>query len=71
VPDPDAVLNPDITYPIRDRFLQTMRLAEDRLGPIRDALERLAKENARRNNLISALLVVTGVLLIVAAVGLL
>jgi ubiquinone biosynthesis protein len=46
-------------------------LAEDRLGPIRDALERLAQENARRNDLVSALLVVTGALLIVVAVALL
>jgi len=46
-------------------------LAEDRLGPIREALERIALENARRNDLVSALLVVTGALLLVAAVSLL
>ena len=46
-------------------------LAEDRLGPIRDALERLAQENARRNDLVSALIVMTGALVVVVAIGLL
>jgi len=46
-------------------------LSEERLGPIRDALERIAVENARRNDLVSALLVVAGALLLVAAVSLL
>jgi ubiquinone biosynthesis protein len=46
-------------------------LAEDRLGSLRAALERLTAENARRNDLLSALLVVALVALIVFAVSLL
>jgi ubiquinone biosynthesis protein len=46
-------------------------LSEERLGPIQAALERIARENARRNDLVSALVVVTGALLLVAAVSLL
>jgi len=45
-------------------------LAEDRLGAMRAALEKLARENARRNNLISALLLVLVALVVVAGVAL-
>ncbi len=45
-------------------------LAEDRLGALEGALERLAAENARRNDLIAALLVVTTAALILLAVSL-
>jgi ubiquinone biosynthesis protein len=39
-------------------------LAEDRLGGLRDALERLAAENERRNDMLSALLIVAVVALL-------
>jgi ubiquinone biosynthesis protein len=45
-------------------------LAEDRLGAMRAALEELARENARRNDLISALLLVLTVFVVVVAVAL-
>ncbi|MFZ1909306.1 MAG: ubiquinone biosynthesis regulatory protein kinase UbiB [Burkholderiales bacterium] len=45
-------------------------LAENRLGAIHAALEKLARENARRNNLISALLVMLGALVVVVALTL-
>jgi len=32
LPDPDALLVPDLTYPVRDRFLTTMQSLGDRLG---------------------------------------
>jgi ubiquinone biosynthesis protein len=43
-------------------------LAQDRLGELRAPLERLAEENARRNDLLSAFLVVLTAGLIVIAV---
>jgi ubiquinone biosynthesis protein len=46
-------------------------LAEDRLGALREALERLTAENARRNDLLLALLVVAIVGLILLGTGLL
>ncbi len=45
-------------------------LAEDRLGAMRAALEELARENARRNDLLSALLLVLTVFVVVVAVAL-
>ena len=45
-------------------------LAEDRLGALNRALERLAAENARRNDLVAALLVVVTAALILLAVSL-
>jgi ubiquinone biosynthesis protein len=46
-------------------------LTEDRLGGVREALERLAAESARRNDLLAAALVIVTVGLILAAVALL
>jgi ubiquinone biosynthesis protein len=46
-------------------------LAEDRVGPLREALERLAAESERRNDMLSAALVVAMIGLILAAVALL
>jgi ubiquinone biosynthesis protein len=46
-------------------------LAEDRLGAMQAALDELARENARRNDLISALVLVLVASLVVAAVALL
>jgi ubiquinone biosynthesis protein len=46
-------------------------LAADSLGPVARAVERLAEENRRRNDLLSALLVVLSVGLLVAALSLL
>jgi ubiquinone biosynthesis protein len=43
-------------------------LSQDRLGELRDPLERLAVENARRNDLLSALLIVLTAAVILAAV---
>jgi ubiquinone biosynthesis protein len=43
-------------------------LSEDRLGEVRSALERLANENARRNDILSALLVVVLAALILVGV---
>ena len=43
-------------------------LSEDRLGELRASLERLADENARRNDLLSALLIVLTAAVILAAV---
>ena len=45
-------------------------LAEDRLGAMHAALEKLARENARRNDLISALLLVLVAFIVVVAVAL-
>lgn len=45
-------------------------LAEDRLGALRAPLERLAEENARRNDLLGALLVVVLVAVVLMAIGL-
>src|SRR5207237_1289998 len=45
-------------------------LAEDRIGAVRAALERLAAENARRNDLLSALLAVALVALLLLGVSL-
>ncbi len=33
-PDPAAVLDPDLTYPVRDRFLEVMARLGPRLGPL-------------------------------------
>ena len=44
-------------------------LADDRLGALRVALERLAAENARRNDLLTALLVAVLAALILSAIG--
>jgi ubiquinone biosynthesis protein len=46
-------------------------LSEDRLGGLHDTLKRLADESARRNDLLSAALVILSAALIVAAVALL
>jgi ubiquinone biosynthesis protein len=43
-------------------------LAQDRLGELRGAVERLAEENARRNDILTALLAVTLAALIVVAI---
>jgi ubiquinone biosynthesis protein len=40
-------------------------LAEDRLGALHDAVQRLADENARRNDILVAFLLITGIALIV------
>src|SRR5919204_3425263 len=45
-------------------------LAEDRLGALREALERLSAENARRNDLLLALLVVAIAALVLLGIGL-
>jgi ubiquinone biosynthesis protein len=45
-------------------------LSQDRLGELGAALERLAEENARRNDLLSALLVMFTVALILLAISL-
>jgi ubiquinone biosynthesis protein len=45
-------------------------LAEDRLGGLRLAVDRLTAENARRNDLLGALLVVILVALILLGIGL-
>jgi ubiquinone biosynthesis protein len=45
-------------------------LAEDRLGALRLSIERLSAENARRNDLLAALLVVVIVALILLGIGL-
>jgi ubiquinone biosynthesis protein len=55
------------TLPQLPRLLHRA-LSEDRLAPIQAALARLADENARRNDLLSALLVVVTAALILAAV---
>jgi len=46
-------------------------LTEDRVGPLRDSLQRLADESERRNDMLSAFLVVTMIALILAAVAIL
>jgi hypothetical protein len=46
-------------------------LAEDRLGPLARAVERLAEENRRRNDLLSGLLVVLSAGLVLAALSVL
>jgi ubiquinone biosynthesis protein len=46
-------------------------LAEDRLGELRASVERLAAENARRNDLLTALLVVLLAALVLSGIGLL
>jgi len=45
-------------------------LAEDRLGAVRASLDRLAEENARRNDLLSAFLVLAAAALVLVAVTL-
>ena len=40
-------------------------LAEDRLGPLRDAVQRLAEENARRNDILVGALLIASIALIV------
>ena len=46
-------------------------LAEDRLGALRSAVERLTAEQRRRNRLLAALLVVALAALILLGIGLL
>ncbi len=46
-------------------------LAEDRLGELRISIERLAAESARRNDLLTALLVAVLVALVLGGIGLL
>jgi ubiquinone biosynthesis protein len=46
-------------------------LAEDRLGALRDAVERLAAEHARRNNILEALLIVAGLAFLLFALSML
>lgn len=46
-------------------------LTEDRVGPLRDSLQRLADESERRNDMLSALLVAAMIGLILAAVAIL
>ena len=57
------------TLPQLPRLLHRA-LAEDRLGSLRTAVDRLASENARRNDLLTALLVVVVVALILLGIGL-
>jgi ubiquinone biosynthesis protein len=57
------------TLPQLPRLLHRA-LAEDRLGSLRTAVERLASENARRNDLLTALLVVAVVALILLGIRL-
>jgi ubiquinone biosynthesis protein len=57
------------TLPQLPRLLHRA-LAEDRLGSLRVAVDRLASENARRNDLLSALLVVAVVALVLLGIGL-
>ena len=57
------------TLPELPRLLHRA-LSEDRLGPLARSLERLAEENARRNDLLSALVVVLAAALAVAAISL-
>lgn len=57
------------TLPQLPRLLHRV-LAEDRLGDLRAALERLTVEHARRNRLLAALLVVAFVAVILLGVGL-
>ena len=57
------------TLPQIPRLVHRM-LAEDRLGAMHAALEKLARENARRNDLISALLLVLVAFIVVVAVAL-
>jgi ubiquinone biosynthesis protein len=42
-------------------------LAEDRLGPLHDAVERLAAQNARRNDILTGLLIITGLAVVLLA----
>ena len=46
-------------------------LAEDRLGPLHDAVQRLARENARRNDILVAFLLIAAAALVVAVAALL
>jgi ubiquinone biosynthesis protein len=57
------------TLPQIPRLVHRM-LAEDRLGAMHAALEKLARENARRNDLISGLLLVLVAFIVVVAVAL-
>jgi ubiquinone biosynthesis protein len=57
------------TLPQLPRLLHRA-LAEDRLGALRLSVERLAAENARRNDLLAALLVVAIVALVLLGIGL-
>jgi ubiquinone biosynthesis protein len=58
------------TLPTIPRLLHRL-LAEDRLGSLHAALERLAAENRRRNDLLAALLAMAAAALAFAAVALL
>jgi ubiquinone biosynthesis protein len=55
------------TLPQLPRLLHRA-LAQDRMGELKPILERLADENARRNDLLSGLLVVLTAALIVVAI---
>ena len=57
------------TLPQLPRLLHRL-LAEDRMGALQKAMERLAEENARRNDLLAALLAVLASLAVLFAVGL-
>jgi ubiquinone biosynthesis protein len=57
------------TLPQLPRLLHRA-LAEDRLGELRRSVERLAEENARRNDLLAALIVVAIAALVLAAISL-
>jgi len=56
------------TLPQLPRLLHRL-LAEDRMGALHKAMERLAEENARRNDLLGALLAVLAVLAVLLAVS--
>jgi ubiquinone biosynthesis protein len=57
------------TLPQLPRLLHRL-LAEDRMGALQKAMERLAQENARRNDLLGALLAVLAALAVLFAVSL-
>jgi len=57
------------TLPQLPRLLHRL-LAEDRMGALQKAMERLAEENARRNDLLGALLAVLAALAVLFAVSL-
>jgi ubiquinone biosynthesis protein len=54
------------TLPQIPRLVHRM-LAEDRLGALREAVERLAAENARRNDILTAFLIVAALAVVLLA----
>jgi ubiquinone biosynthesis protein len=56
------------TLPAIPRLLHRL-LAEDRMGGLQAALERLAAENRRRNDLLAALAVLAGLVLLMLLVA--